>query len=69
MEECSKRKEHRDQAPETLARVKNKRERVRQRQNHMAPRWSLLRNLKFFLRMMGSHGRVLSRGMARLYVL
>lgn len=55
VEECSKQKEHHDQDPETLARVRNKGERVRQGQNHIVPWWSLVRNLKFFLRMMGSH--------------
>lgn len=55
VEECSKQKEHHDQDPATLSRVRNKGERVRQEQNHIVPWWSLGRNLNFFLRMMGSH--------------
>lgn len=48
VEECFKQKKRHDQKLETLARVRNKGERVRQGQNHTVSFWSLVRNLKFF---------------------
>lgn len=48
VEECFKQKEHHDLKLETLARVRNKGESVRQGQNHTVSCWSLVRNPKFF---------------------